>query len=307
MHVFWRTEKQPLHSHGDWRRRIDRKNREQGTSAPTLAAAWSGPTEVVGALRSVSALEGLRLTSVVVEAQSEVDQYRGPRNHDAVVHGVLPNSARVVVCVEAKAGEHFGATVQQHIAAAGAAKRRAAKEHKISNAPERIEGLLKRFLNAPTTDASVQGLRYQLLTALAGTLSEAATRKASHAVLFFHEFLTDQRRDAKVLEEHYADLRRFSRAVFAVEIPDHRDFPWCVPVPSLPEALDLRLYLAHAVTDLREEALLHRGVSPALAEISADELIRRCEQQGDQAACVELDKRGVTPPILKPDGDGSLP
>ncbi len=38
-------------------------------------------------------------------------------------------------------------------------------------------------------------------------------------------------------------------------------------MPSLPEALDLRLYLAHAVTDLRQQALLHRAVDPALAEI----------------------------------------
>ncbi len=145
MRVFWRTEEKPLHSHGEWRRRIDSMNREQGTSAPTLAAAWSGPTEVMDALRRVPALEGLRLTSIVVEDQSAVDEYRGPSNHDAVVHGVLPDGARVVVCVEAKAGEGFGGTVQQQIAAAAGAKRRAAKEHKTSNASERIEGLLKRF------------------------------------------------------------------------------------------------------------------------------------------------------------------
>lgn len=307
MRAFWRTEKKPLHSHGDWRRRIDKKNREQGTSAPTLAAAWAGPIEVMGALRRVPALEGLSLTRVVVEAQSAVDQYRGPRNHDAVVHGVLPDGAVVVVCVEAKAGEDFGATVQQSIAATEAAKRRAENEHKTSNAPARIEALLKRFLNATTTDADVQAQRYQLLTALAGTLSEAATHKASHAVLFVHEFLTDQRREATILEEHHNDLRRFSAAVFGVDIPGHWDVPWCVPVPPLPEALELRLYLGHAVTDLRRQALLNGGVHPALAEISNDELIRRCEQQADQEACVELDSRGVTPPILPPDSGGPLP
>lgn len=307
MRAFWRTEKKPLHSHGDWRRRIDKKNREQGTSAPALAAVWAGPVEVMGALRRVPALEGFRLTRVVVEAQSAVDQYRGPRNHDAVVHGVLPDGAAVVVCVEAKAGEDFGDTVKQSIAAAKAAKWRAEQEHKTSNAPARIEGLLKRFLKATTTDADVQEQRYQLLTALAGTLSEAATHKASHAVLLVHEFLTDQRRDAKALEEHHNDLRRFSAAVFGVDIPDHRDLPWCVPVPSLPEALGLRLYLAHAVTDLRQQALLNGGVHPALADISDDELIRRCEQQADQDACVELDSRGVTPLVVVPDGDGPLP
>lgn len=253
------------------------------------------------------ALEGLRLTSIVVEAQSAVDQYRGSRNHDAVVHGVLPDGARVVVCVEAKAGESFGGTVEQHFAAAEVAKRRAEKEHKTSNLPARVEALIKRFFNATTTDPSVQAQRYQLLTALAGTLSEAATHKASHAVLFVHAFLTDQRRDAKVLDDHYNDLKRFSTAVFGVDLPDHRDLSWCVAVPSLPEAPGLRLYLAHAVTDLRQQALLHGGVHPALAEISDEDLIRRCEQQDDHAACVELDSRGVTPPLLKPDHDGPLP
>ena len=124
--------------------------------------------------------------------------------------------------------------------------------------------------------------------------------------LFVHEFLTDQRRDAKVLEEHHKDLRRFSTAVFGANVPDHRDLPWCVPVPSLPEAPELRLYLAHAVTDLRQQALLHRGVHPALADVSDDDLIRR-RDQGDSAACIELDSRGGTPPVFKPDDDGPLP
>ena len=307
MRAFWRTESQPLHSHGDWRRRIDGKNREQGTSAPTLAAVWAGPIELMGAIRDEPAFDGLKLTGVVAEAQSPVDGYRGPRSHDAVVHGVLPDGVRVVVCVEAKAGEDFGGTVAQQIAAAESAQRRAEAEHKMSNAPARIEGLLKRFLGAAASDATVHRHPYQLLTALAGTLSEAAAHEAGHAVLFVHEFLTDQRRDATVLDDHLDDLQRFSTAVFGVEVPGHRALPWCLPVPSLPEAPALRLYLAHAVTDLRERALSNRGVDPALAEIEADDLIRRCQHQGDERACAELDARGIAPSVHKPDGDGPLP
>lgn len=39
-------------------------------------------------------------------------------------------------------------------------------------------------------------MRYQLLTALAGTLSEAEERGAQHAVLMVQDFLTDQRPNA---------------------------------------------------------------------------------------------------------------
>ena len=50
MRTFWKTTDVPLVSHADWRERIEKKNRRQGTSAPTLAAAWAGPVEVIGAL-----------------------------------------------------------------------------------------------------------------------------------------------------------------------------------------------------------------------------------------------------------------
>lgn len=47
----------------------------------------------------------------------------------------------------------------------------------------RLQGLLKRFVPYPPFDPRVQRLRYQFLTALAGTLSEAKTSGAQHAVL----------------------------------------------------------------------------------------------------------------------------
>ena len=110
MRAFWRGE-QPLDSHAQWRGKLG-KNSKQGTSAPTLAAVWGGPVELMGALRHQPEFEGLRLTHVVVEAQSSVDEFSGPRNHDLVARGELPSGESVVICVEAKAGESFGATVK---------------------------------------------------------------------------------------------------------------------------------------------------------------------------------------------------
>ena len=106
------ARQKPLCSHAEWRGKLG-KNSKQGTSAPTLAAAWGGPVELMGALRRPPEFEGLRLTQLMVEAESSVDEFSGPRNHDLVARGELPSGECVVICVEAKAGESFGATVKR--------------------------------------------------------------------------------------------------------------------------------------------------------------------------------------------------
>ena len=251
--AFWRGDK-PLHSHAQWRGKLG-KNSKQGTSAPTLAAVWGGPVELMGALRHQPEFEGLRLTHVVVEAQSSVDEFSGPRNHDLVARGELPSGERVVICVEAKAGESFGATVKQQASAAARAKSIAEKDGKTSNAPDRLEGLLERFVDHPASEPRVQNMRYQLLTALAGTLSEADERGAQHAVLMVHEFLTDERPNAEIVREHDRDLSNFVTTVFGVEPPSAQQAPWCVDVSGKPWSGNRRLYLARAISDFRTSTL----------------------------------------------------
>src|SRR4051794_31025907 len=114
MRSAWKSPNTPLTSHSAWRSRISKKNRQQGTSAPTLAAAWAGPVDMLGAMRSVPILKAFALESIVVERESRFDAFEGPRNHDLVAHGHLPDASRVVVCVEAKAGEQLGPTVEQY-------------------------------------------------------------------------------------------------------------------------------------------------------------------------------------------------
>ncbi len=253
MRAYWRGNT-PLQSHADWRGRLG-KNSKHGTSAPTLATAWAGPVEVMGALRRQPALEGLRLTQIAAEAQSAVDEFSGPRNHDLVVLGQLPNAERVVVCIEAKAGESFGVTVKQQTAAAQKAGENAAAEDKSSNATARLGGLLKRFVWHDHQEQRVQDMRYQLLTALAGTLAEAEQHDAKHAVLMVHEFLTDQRDDEQVLEEHHWDLHRFMTTVMDCEPPSSEVGPWCIDVSGAAWADGRTVYVARAVTDLRTDTL----------------------------------------------------
>jgi hypothetical protein len=253
MRTFWRGDL-PLHSHAQWRQRLG-KNSKQGTSAPTLASVWAGPVELMGALRHQSELQELHLTHIAVEAQSAVDDFSGPRNHDLVAHGELPTGERVVVCVEAKAGESFGATIRQQAATAARVKTKAEAEGKRSNAPDRLDGLLERFVTYPRTEQRVQTMRYQLLTALAGTLSEAEKHQARHAVLMIHEFLTDERPHDELVLEHDRDLHNFVTTVFDCEPPSIQHAPWCIDVSGMPWAAECKLYLARAVTDLRTVTL----------------------------------------------------
>jgi hypothetical protein len=250
MRIVWKTTDAQIASHADWRERLERKNRQQGTSAPTLAAAWSGPVEVLGALRRLPQFADLVLEQIIVERESHFDPYGGPRNHDLVARGQLPDGSRVVVCVEAKAGEDLGQTVEQYARAAQAKRERG----ESTNAPERLRDLLAKYVpHHAATEERVGRVRYQLLSALAGTEAEATEAGAEHAVLVIHEFRTDQRSEDKT-SALVADLQRFVTAVFDSELPGPQPMPWCVEVPA-PSSMTARLYVAWAVTDLRTATL----------------------------------------------------
>jgi uncharacterized protein DUF6946 len=250
LRFYWKTDAAPLASHEDWRQRLEKKNRRQGTSAPTLAAAWAGPLELMGAMRQLPQFADLLLEDVRVERESHFDDHGGPRNHDLVAYGRLPNGERVVVCVEAKAGETLGQTVEQYAKAANV-KRESGKPTK---APERLQDLLAKYVPRYSPNQErVRLMRYQLLSALAGTQAEAAGIDAEHAILMVHEFRTDQRPENKT-PSNLAELHRFVTTVFDCEHPGADGMPWCFEVPS-PASTGAKLYIAWAVTDLTKSTL----------------------------------------------------
>jgi Domain of unknown function (DUF6946) len=245
MHFFWRSNVTELSAYRGWVERIDGKNRRQGTSAPTLALTWAGPLDVLGVLATCSELGDIVIHDVIVEARSRFDEYRGNvRNHDLVLRGTS-NGEPLVVCVEAKAGEPLGATVAEQAEAAAKAK----QVNPRSNASARVSELVTRLCPHPIEDPRVGALRYQLLTAWAGMLTEAAG--ASRAVFVVHEFRTDQRPDDKSAHNG-AELVRFGDVVLGCGLPE--GVPWCVRVPDA-AGVDAALYVAHVVTDVRREAL----------------------------------------------------
>lgn len=248
MRFSWRTDVDLLPSYSSWVEELDAKNRKQGTSAPTLAVAWSGPLDLLGALATHPALGNLTVRHVTVEKKATFDAHRGNvRNHDLVLHATTVEGDPVVVCVEAKAGEPLGATIAEQAQAADKALRANPK----SKAATRLADLVTRLCRHPIDDLRVAALRYQLLTAWAGTLADAAG--AAHAVFALHEFRTDSRPDDKTALNG-SELARFADEVLGAPLPGPEFVPWCVRVPDVAR-VSATMYVAHLVTDLREAAL----------------------------------------------------
>jgi hypothetical protein len=164
-----------------------------------------------------------------------------------VLRGYTCDGEPLVVCVEAKAGEPLGATIAEQAQAASKAK----QPNPRSNAARRLDELVTRFCRYPIQDARVATLRYQLLTAWAGTITDAVDM--AHAVLVLHEFRTDQRPD-DMTTHNGAELTRFADAVLGADLPVASTLPWCLRVPDVAN-VEAAMYVAHVVTDLRTAAL----------------------------------------------------
>ena len=203
----------------DWRRLAPPKSVDQwieGRSAFELANSWCGagipvlPSELHSLLESRSETRGLVVDEVIPEHRIAFDAHGGePRNADLVMVGHT-SSSKVAVTIEAKADEPFGATVAQTVADA---LERAILNPK-SRGVRRVEDLVRGLLPSRTKGLPHLGvLRYQLLTAAAGTLAYAAMEGAALAVLIVHEFVTDKtsdKRHAKNAEDYNRFLHRFT-------------------------------------------------------------------------------------------------
>ena len=75
MKVTWRDGGSVLTSHAEWLDRIDPKNLQPGTSAPTLAAAWAGIVELYGVMHNQPSLTRFTIDEIVVEAQTTFDEF----------------------------------------------------------------------------------------------------------------------------------------------------------------------------------------------------------------------------------------
>lgn len=192
----------------DWRLHAPPKSENQwkpGRSAHECACAWCGdgapavPEEIRALLDSHPDTQGTTLDTVLPEHEVRFDKLRGePRNTDVAALGNAP-VGRIAISIEAKADEPFGEYLGDILA--DAADRVAHGDR--TGVATRIQGLLQLLPSRPPRAPKAGGLRYQLLTALAGAIAFAQTKGAA-AILVVHEFATSQTRrelrDANALD-----------------------------------------------------------------------------------------------------------
>lgn len=226
----------------DWRRLAPPKAEYQwveGRSAYELAHAWCGrgfpavPPELTTVFESRAETRGLIVEEVLPEHRVPFDDHGGePRNADLALVGHTLSGSKVAVTIEAKADEPFGATVGQTLA--DALER--GIENRRSRGVRRVEDLVRALL--PSRSKGLQhacDLRYQLLTAVAGSLAYASMIDASLAILIVHEFITDRTAD-KRHDENAADyerfLQRFAGSPISDDVRDSLLGPFSVPDTS---------------------------------------------------------------------------
>lgn len=213
----------PIVSIDDWKRLAPPKAEYQwvpGRSAYELANAWcfgaspTVPTELARLFESTPRTQGLVVDDAIPEHKIRFDDHGGePRNADLALVGHTSNS-KVAITIEAKADEAFGTTVRD--ALADALER--SIENPRSRGVQRINDLVRALLPPRRKGLPHVGdLRYQLLTAVAGTLAFADKESASLAVLIVHEFVTDKTRDKRHIENG-EDFRRFLHRLGGKEV-----------------------------------------------------------------------------------------
>ena len=122
--------------------------------------------------------EPVEFEKAVPEMEVRFDQFGRGRMHDLGLTGRTASGKSLFVGVEAKVDEPFGALVRDAYLSAKA--RQIVGES--TNAPERIEQLLKLHFQSP--DPSMFEVRYQLIYATAGTLAVGADISVLYIVVF---------------------------------------------------------------------------------------------------------------------------
>ena len=250
---------EPLEDLDTWRRLAGPKHENQwqdGRSAKEAARAWielapeSLPTEILEALLSHEGLGQIVEWSAEPEARVTFDSFGGEAaNLDLMVHA-RDGGGSLVIAVEAKADEPFGATLAETSRAAS--KRKA--ENPRSKGLDRLERLAETVLGVPGDELTrIDTLRYQLLTATAAAVAAAQRRSVSRAVLLIHEFVTEQTLDEKH-ERNAADLGAFVRHISGGAIEEVEAGTVCGPL-ELPgvraTGSDVWFYVGKGVRNLR--------------------------------------------------------
>jgi len=252
----------------EWSRLAAPKSRDHwqaGRSAMECARAWCGadgvtiPAELLSLLESHPATRGVELSIGEPEKKIGFDGLPGePRNADIAILGVDPSGRLDAITIEAKADETFGGTFEQSLAASVERIVSGKKSNSVYRAQELACALFpprrsgKEALTSKSTP-SLGSLRYQLLTAVAGTLAFAHQSCAQVAVFIVHEFVTDRTED-RHHRVNTRDLEAFVTRLSDGAIREIRSGELVGPIPLAQNAnwsSSPTLYIGKATRTLR--------------------------------------------------------
>lgn len=246
----------PIATLEQWFQLAGPKGREtqwvDGRSAKECARAWLDVPDGVPAEieQLLVQLDGgpLVVERVEPEALLTFDGHGGPRNADIAIWA-NDTQGPVAITVEAKADESFDKLLSE-VLAAGLDRRLALA---TSGAFARASALAQAlFWPRGAGEPGLDRMRYQLLTATAGTLAMAGLHHATRAVLIVHEFQSEQTSRTK-LKVNSRDLDAFVNRLSRGEVksvkPAELYGPFTVPGGDL-FAAPASLYVGKAVRTL---------------------------------------------------------
>jgi hypothetical protein len=199
----------PIHDLVDWERYASTTGKwADGFSAKELARLWltgTGHEHVQAALGEV--IPGLQIELAIAEAQVSFDPYRGGvRNHDVLAYGPF-DGGHAVVGVEGKVNESLDSRLKHKYAAAEKRKR----DNNNTNLDRRVDGLLAAIIGKHyRDDPNLPNLRYQVFSAIAGTVAAAKPTTTAAAVVV-HLIDTKQAKPKK-FEQTRDAIADFARA-----------------------------------------------------------------------------------------------
>ena len=206
----------PITKWQGWTRPKKEYHWKAGRSAMELAKSWFRndvllpPQEFLSLFNTSPHLGGLRITSGIPELVTALPERGEGRNHDLALIGKT-DSVSVTICVEAKADESFGNdTIFEYWDRMFQQR----QDGKSTRLPERIEQLLA-MVNPEISNVEKsewKDIRYQLLTAICGTILQARIDGSNVAVLVVHEFRTASTSDKKHKQNH-TELERLMSVV----------------------------------------------------------------------------------------------
>ena len=223
-------EGDPIRTLGEWERFGGPQSPSQwrdGRSAKECAKSWlrhgrpALPAELLELFASHPTTTGLTAESAYPEVETRLDGFNGKgRFHDVVLEATCAGG-KLVASIEAKADEAFGDLV---IDARATALARTAG----TKVPARMKLLGEALFGS---EVYIEGLRYQLLYAIAGSLIEARKRGADLAAFIVHEFAFAGHVDANKLDRNANDLDTVLGALGLDQLPQ---LGCLVEVPSIP-------------------------------------------------------------------------